>query len=189
MPNDPQLLSRRTALRAVALAAGTATVVTAAAGCDDSPASSGTPNATKSQDGKGGSEPPSPSTDPAVVAALTTAATQVAQLSLRYSSVSQAYPALRAQLAPGVSFHADHVAKLKELAGDEPPQPGKLPALPKGSAAALADLATREQKLSIAHAVAASKLSGPAARLLAMIAASENQLAAVLTVKKKQGAQ
>ncbi|GAA1610063.1 hypothetical protein GCM10009789_75540 [Kribbella sancticallisti] len=183
MPNDPHLLSRRTALRAAALAAGTATVV---AGCDDSPAQSGTPGATSGQDGKGGTEPPTPSTDPAVVAALTLAATQVTQLSLRYSAVSQAYPALRARLTPAVTFHAQHVARLKEAAGSEPPQAGKLPPLPKGSAAALADLASREQKLSVAHAVAAAKLSGAPARLLAMVAASESQLAATLTVKKKQ---
>jgi hypothetical protein len=178
-------LSRRTALRAAALAAGTATVVAAASGCDDSPGSSGTPGASKGADGKG-DKTTEPSTDPAVVAALTLAATQVTQLSLRYSSVGQAYPALRSQLAPGVTFHAEHVAKLKEAAGSEPPQAGKLPPLPKGAAAALADLAVREQKASIAHAVAASKLSGAPARLLAMIAASENQLAAALTVKKKQ---
>lgn len=161
-------------------------MVAAAAGCDDSPASTGTPGASKGADGKGDKNAPEPSTDPAVVAALTLAATQVTQLSMRYSSVGQAYPALRAQLAPGVNFHAEHVAKLKEAAGSEPPQAGKLPPLPKGSAAALADLAVREQKASIAHAVAASKLSGAPARLLAMIAASENQLAATLTVKKKQ---
>ena len=185
MPIDPQLLSRRTALRAAALAAGTATLVT---GCDDSPASSGTSGTKNGQAGKGGTVPPTPGTDPAVVAALTTAATQITQLSLRYSSVRQAYPALRTQLSPGAGFHTEHVAKLKEAAGTEPPQPGKLPPLPKGSAAALADLASREQKLSVTHAVAAAKLTGAPARLLAMIAASESQLAASLTVKKKQAA-
>jgi hypothetical protein len=183
VPNDPQLLSRRTALRAAALAAGTATLV---AGCDDSPGQSGTQGATKGPDGM--EQPPSPTKDPAVVAALSLAATQVAQLSLRYSSVRQAYPALRTQLATAVTYHADHAAKLKEAAGTEPALPGKLPAVPKDAAAALADLSSRELKLSVTHATAAVKLSGAPARLLAMVAASESQLAATLT-KKKQAAQ
>jgi hypothetical protein len=47
----------------------------------------------------------------------------------------------------------------------------------------VADLAAREQKLSVAHATAAVRVSGPAARLLASIAASEAQLAATLARK------
>lgn len=123
-----------------------------------------------------------------MVAALTTAAVQIAQLASRYSKVSHAFPAVRSQLSPGVRLHAAHLAKLKEVSGAEPPQPAKLPALPKTASAAVADLATREQKLVIAHAVAAARLSGTPARLLAMVAASESQLAATLT-KKKQAAQ
>lgn len=155
------------------------------AGCDDKPDQPGTRGAAGGPDG---TSQPAPSTDPAVVAALTTAAVQIAQLALRYSEVGRAFPAVRAQLSPGVRLHAAHLAKLKEVSGAEPPQPGKLPALPKAAAAAVADLATREQKLAVDHAVAAAKLSGTPARLLAMVAASESQLAATLT-KKKQAAQ
>ena len=123
-----------------------------------------------------------------MVAALTTAAVQIAQLALRYGNVGQAFPDVRSRLSPGVRLHAAHLAKLKEVSGAEPPQPGKLPALPTTASAAVADLATREQKLAVAHAVAAARLSGTPARLLAMVAASESQLAATLT-KKKQAAQ
>ncbi|ADB32001.1 cell divisionftsk/spoiiie [Kribbella flavida DSM 17836] len=179
MPNDARRLSRRTALRTAALVAGAAAL---ASGCDDEPDRSGTPGASTGPDGS--VQAPEPSADPEVVAALTTAATQIQQLALRYSSTSQTFPALRTRLSSGVRSHAAHVAKLKELGGFEPPQPGKLPPLPKASAAALADLASREQRLSVAHATAAAKLTGPPARLLATIAASESQLAAVLTAKK-----
>jgi hypothetical protein len=168
-------------LRTAALATGVAAVPVLATGCQDTPDRSGTPGVTE---GLGGTSQPPPSTDPAVVAALTTAATQIEQLALRYSAVGQAFPALRAQLANGVSFHAAHVAKLKEVGGFEPPQPGALPALPKAAAAALADLAGREQKLSVAHATAAAKVPGQAARLLAMVAAAESQLAITLTKKR-----
>ena len=175
----PASLSRRTALRTAALAAGSAALLT---GCDDEPDRSGTPGATETP---GATSQPPPSTDPAIVAALMTAATQVEQLTLRYSTISQAFPTLRNQLATGVKHHASHVARLKEVGGSEPAQPGKLPALPKTATAALADLASREQKLSVAHATAAAKVTGQAARLLAMVAASESQLAATLTPPKK----
>jgi hypothetical protein len=162
--------------------AGSATLLT---GCDDTKDRSGTPGA---GEGTGGTSAPPPSTDPVVVAALTSAATQVAQLSLRYSQVIQAYPKLRSQLAAGVKNHAAQFAELKEVGGFEPPQPGKLPAVPGSSAAAVADLAGREQKLSVGHATAAAKLSGEAARLLAMLAAAESQLAATLTAAGKKKA-
>ncbi|MEV6284713.1 cell division protein FtsK [Kribbella sp. NPDC051770] len=183
MPHVPFLLSRRAALRTVAAVAGASVLAT---GCDDDKPATGTPDASKGPDGA--VQPPAPSTDPAVVAALTVAATQVEQLALRVSAAGQALPALRAQLAPAVQSHAAHVAKLKELGDFDPPQPGKLPALPKTTTAVLADLAAREQRLSVAHATAAGKLSGEAARAMAMIAASESQLAAVLTPKKKASA-
>ena len=118
-----------------------------------------------------------------IVAALQTAATQVQQLALRYSTVSQTFPSLLNQLATGVNYHASHLTRLKQIGALRPAQPGKLPALPTNSAAALADLAGREQKLSVVHATAAAKLSGQAARLLASIAASESQLAATLSRK------
>lgn len=152
-------------------------------GCDDQPTSSGTPGAPEAS----GNQPEAtPSTDPVLVAALLTAAGQVQQLSQRYSAIGQTFPALRPQLATGIKHHAAHVAKLKELGGSEPTAPaGKLPAVPKTAAAALAELASREQKVSVAHATAAGKVNGPAARLLAMVAASESQLAAALTPPKK----
>lgn len=159
-----------------------ATLLTA---CEDAKDKTGTPGVTE---GPGGPTPPPPSTDPVVVAALTAAATQVQQLSLRYSAISQAFPKLRAQLATGVKLHAAQTAELKKVGGFEPPQPGKLPALPKDAAAALADLAGREQKLSVSHATAAVQVSGEAARLLAMLAASESQLAATFTVPAKKKA-
>lgn len=176
---EPPRLPRRAVLRSAAALAATATLLT---GCEDEKDKTGTPGTTE---GPGGPTPPPPSTDPAVVAALTAAATQVEQLSLRYSAVSQAYPKLRAQLAAGVRNHAAQFAKLKEVGGFEPPQPGKLPALPATAVAALADLAAREQKLSVSHATAAAKVSGEAARVLAMLAAGESQLAAMLAPKKK----
>lgn len=179
---DPSRPSRRTTLRTAALLAGSVALAT---GCDDEPDRSGTPGSTE---GPGGPTQPPPSTDPVIVAALMTAATQVQQLALRYSTIGQAFPALRGRLAMGVKHHAAHVAKLKEVGGSEPARPGQLPPVPKTTAAALADLASREQKLSVAHATAAAKVSGPAARLLAQVAASESQLAAALAPPKKKAA-
>ncbi|MEU0096421.1 cell division protein FtsK [Kribbella sp. NPDC006257] len=179
MQTEPPRLPRRAVLRSAAALAATATLLT---GCEDEKDKSGTPG---TSEGPGSATPPPPSTDPAVVAALTVAATQVEQLSLRYSEVGQAYPKLRAQLAAGVKNHATQLAGLKEIGGFEPPQPGKLPALPGNAVAALADLASREQKLSVSHATAAAKVSGEAARVLAMLAAGESQLAALLTPRKK----
>lgn len=184
MPNEPLRLSRRAALTTAALASG-AVVLT---GCDDDPSGSGTPGAAKNpKPGQAAEE--TPSTDPVIVAALSTAAAQVTQLSLRYAGISQKFPALRTQLAAGAKYHASHLARLKETAGVQPPAAGKLPALPSTSSAALSDLAKRERAAAIAHAAAAAKVSGPAARLLAMIAAAETQLATTLTPKKKTESQ
>ncbi|WBQ02542.1 cell division protein FtsK [Kribbella sp. CA-293567] len=195
MPNHPEppgrlaaaLVGRRATLRAAALSAGAAVLL---AGCKDDPAQPG-PGATGTAGGgtKGpdGATQPEPSTDPAVVAAISTAAGQAAQAAQRLTAASKAYPALSAQLTTAAKYHAQHLAKLNELSGVAPAAVGKLPALPKSSAAALADLAGREQKLSVAHAAAAAKLSGVPARLLAMVAASEIQLASFLTVKKEAG--
>jgi len=185
VPDDPLRLSRRTALRTTALTAGAVAVLPMVlVGCDDEPAR---PGKTGGADGPDGTSQPAPSTDPAAVAALSMAADQIAQLALRYSSVRQTFPAVRSRLSPGLRLHAAHLAKLKEVSGAEPPQPGQLPPLPKTAAAAVADLATREQKLAVTHSVAAAKLSGTACRLLAMVAASESQLAATLTKKKQVG--
>jgi hypothetical protein len=180
VPNEPLRLSRRAALTTAALVSG-AVVLT---GCDDDPSGSGTPGAAKnSKSGQPGEE--TPGADPAIVAALSTAAAQVTQLSLRFASVGQKFPALRTQLAAGAKYHALHLARLKETAGVTPPAAAKLPALPSTSAAALTDLAKREKAAAVVHAAAAAKVSGEAARLLAMIAASESQLATTLTPKKK----
>lgn len=192
MPNDPEpltrwtaaLVTRRNTLRTAALSAGTAVLL---AGCKDDQGSPATGGESQSGGTKGpdGTQPPEPSTDPAVVAAMSTAAGQVAQVAQRLAAARQRYPALNAQFAVAAKYHAQHLAKLNEVSGTSPAAVGQLPALPKTSAAALADLASTEQKLSVAHAIAAAKLSGPNARLLAMVAASESQLAASLTVKKK----
>jgi hypothetical protein len=192
MPNDPEpltrwsaaVVSRRTTLRTVALSAGTTALL---AGCKDDPGESaggGDSTNAKGPDGK-----PEPSADPAVVATMSAAAGQVAQVAQRLTAASKLYPALSPQLTTAAKYHAQHLAKLNEVSGTGPSTAAPLPALPKGSAAAMADLATREQKLSVAHATAAAKLSGPNARLLAMVAAAESQLATSLTVKKKQAAQ
>jgi hypothetical protein len=152
------------------------------AGCKDEPSSSGTPGSANSSAGQPAEE--TPTTDPAIVAALSTAATLVTQLSLRYTTVGRKFPALRNQLAAGAKYHASHLAKLTETAGVQAPAAGKLPPVPGTSSAALTDLAKREKAAATAHAAAAVKLSGSPARLLAMIAASETQLAATLTPKK-----
>jgi hypothetical protein len=180
VPNEPLHLSRRAALTTAALASGALVL----SGCDDEPGGSGTPDAAgRSNSGQPAEE--TPSTDPVIVAALSTAAAQVTQLSLRYTTMTQKFPALRAQLAAGAKYHAGHLARLKETAGVQAAGAGKLPALPSTSSAALADLAKRERAAAVAHAAAAAKLSGEHARLLAMIAAAETQLAITLTPKKK----
>jgi hypothetical protein len=175
VPTDSLRLSRRAALRTAAVVAGLSAVL---AGCDDEPH-----RESGSSEDPGGDSRSVPSTDPEIVAALQAAANQVQQLALRYNAVGQTFPSLRARLATGVKYHASHLARLTELGGLQSPQPGKLPPLPKRSVKALAELAGREQALALAHATAAAKLSGQAARLLASIAASESQLAATLTMK------
>lgn len=181
MQNDSFRFSRRTALRTAVLAAGASAVV---AGCDGATDRSGTPGSTEDPSG---TTQPAPSTDPVMVAALQAAATQIQQLARAYSTIAQNLPSLRGQLATGVKHHASHLARLTELGALQPAKLGKPPPLPTGAAAALADLAAREQRLSVAHATAAAKVSGQTARLLASIAASESQLAAILTRKKAAG--
>lgn len=179
MPNESRFrVSRRTAISAAVLP-----VPVLLAGCDDTSSSSGTPGARGSTAGQPAEE--TPTTDPVVVAALSTAATQVTRLSLRYTAIGQKFPALRAQLAAGVKYHASHLARLKETDGVAPARLGKQPAVPATTTAALTDLASREKAAAAAHAAAAAKVSGPPARLLAMIAAAESQLSVSLTPKKK----
>jgi hypothetical protein len=188
VPTDPASLSRRTALRAAGVTVGLAAGATLLTGCQDDPEPSGKPGASDSPGSSGspgGTERQAPSTDPAVAAALRKAAGEVQQLAGRYRQVGQAFPALSGRLSTGSKHHAAHLAKLTELGAPRPSAP-KLPAVPTASAAALADLAGREQRMSVIHATAATKLSGPAARLLASIAASESQLAATLGKKATQ---
>lgn len=183
MPNHPADLSRRSALRAVGLTVGVVSGSAVLAGCQSGRDRTGEPGVSDSPGGTARPDERAPSTDPAVLAALQTAAGEVQQLAGRYRQVGQAFPGLRARLATGVQYHAAHLAKLIELGDLRPPGLAKLPPAPKGSTAALADLAGREQKLSVAHATAATRISGPAARLLASVAASESQLALGLAAK------
>ena len=178
MPNEPRL-SRRRALATAALVPG----MVALAGCKDA-AGSGTPGAVNpTSSGKSAGE--TPTTDPAVVAALSTAAAQVTQLSLAFAGVSRKFPALRTQLAAGAKYHASHLAKLKETQGVTAAA-GKAVAVPSTAQAALAALTKQEKAAAVAHAAAAAKLSGAPARLLAMIAAAETQLGTTLAPKQKE---
>ncbi|MFK4089847.1 cell division protein FtsK [Kribbella sp. NPDC020789] len=179
MPNEALRLSRRVALRSVALVSGAVLV----AGCKDDQAGSGTPGAVDPESGK--TVPADkPAVDPAVVAELSTAAGLVSGLASQYTLVGTKYPALKAKLAAGAKFHAGHLAKLQETEGVTAAKPAAKPAAAT-AAAALAALGQLEKQASVAHAAAAAKLSGPQARLLAMIAASELQLASTLTPAKK----
>ncbi|MFI5731540.1 cell division protein FtsK [Kribbella sp. NPDC051587] len=178
MSNEPLRLSRRVALQSVALASGAVLL----AGCKDDQASSGTPGAVDPESGK--TVPATPTVDPAVVAALTTAAGLVNGLVSQYTLIGTKYPALKAKLAAGAKYHASHLAKLQETEGVTAAKPGATSA-PTSAAAALAVLAKLEKQASIAHAAAAAKVSGPQARLLAMIAASELQLGSTLLPTRK----
>jgi hypothetical protein len=180
VPIEPRSVSRRSLLVSAALVPGAVTL----AGCKDDPAGS-TPGAVNpSSSDRRAQETP---TAAAVVAALSAAATQVTQLSLAFAGTSRKFPALRTQLAAGAKYHASHLAKLKETAGVTATA-GKAPAVAGTSAAALTALAKQEKAAAIAHAAAAAKVSGAPARLLAMIAAAETQLATTLTPKKKADA-
>lgn len=170
MPPVHQALADR---RAVLLTAAGAIV--ALTGCDDVRSGGSTPSGSAAASGS-----PTPSHDPAVVAAAGAAATQIQQIVAQYTAVARRHPSVRTQLATPQANRAAHLTRLRRL-GAPAPKPvkaaAKLPAQPK---AALQDLAGREQKLSVAHATAASALSGQAARVLASIAAAEAQLATTL---------
>lgn len=143
----------------------------AVAGCDDTPGSA--PTSTSPRPGASNSQ------DPATVAALLTAATQIQQASGRYAAVVRRHPALGRQLAPAVKHRTAHLARLKALGGAAPTA-AAVKAVPATPAAAVADLVAREQALAVAHGTAAARLSGEPARVLAMIAAGESQLALTL---------
>ncbi|MGW7679939.1 cell division protein FtsK [Kribbella sp. NPDC054772] len=185
MPERRRSLTRRAVVVTAALVPG----AFALTGCKDDPAAgSGTPGAGNGTPSSSqGPAKETPTVDPAVVAALSTAATQVTQLSQYYATLSRKFPALRAQLAAGAKYHVSHLAKLKETQGvaAKATQPPKVPA---SSVAALAALAQQEKLAATAHATAAGKLSGAPARLLATIAAAETQLGSTLAPKKKKAA-
>ncbi|WP_238152785.1 cell division protein FtsK [Kribbella speibonae] len=177
-------LSRRTVFVTAALVPGAA----ALAGCkDDAASGAGTPGTKGAVNGTPTAPGPTeetPTVDPAVVAALSTVATQVTQLSQLYATASRKFPALRAQLAAGAKYHVSHLAKLKETQGVTA-QAAKAVAAASSSQAALTAIAQQEKAAAVTHAAAAVKLSGAPARLLAEIAAAETQLSATLTPKKK----
>ncbi|TDD53758.1 cell division protein FtsK [Kribbella antibiotica] len=183
MPNEPLRLSRRVALQSTAIATGAVLMSGVLAGCKDDQAGSGTPGAVDPGSGKTVPEN-TPTVDPAVVAALSSAAGVVSSLAAQYTLVGTKYPALKPKLAAAAKFHAGHLAKLQETAGVTVPKAPPVPGTGSASGA-LASLAQQEKAASIAHAAAAAKVSGPAARLLAMIAASEVQLGSTLVPTKK----
>lgn len=169
-PVDQALADRRTVLLTTAAAA-----IVALTACDDVRPTGSTPSGPS-----GPGETPTPSRDPAVVAAATAAAVQIQQIVAQYTAVVRRHPTLKAQLATAQRHRATHLTRLRTL-GAAAPKPvssaAKLPAEPK---VALHDLAGREQKLSVVHAAAAAGLSGRPARILASIAAAEAQLATTL---------
>ncbi|MFF0271030.1 cell division protein FtsK [Kribbella sp. NPDC004536] len=177
-------LTRRAVVATAALVPGAAVL----AGCKDDPSAGSGPSGTKGAvNGTTTSPDPAtetPTADPAVVAALSAAATQVTQLSQLYATASRKFPALRAQLAAGAKYHATHLAKLKETQGVTA-QATKAAVL-ASSQAAIATIAKQERAAATAHVAAAAKLSGAPARLLAEIAASETQLGATLTPAKNK---
>jgi len=174
--------------RAVVVTAALLPGAVALTGCKDDPgAGSGTPGAVNGTRSSQGSAGETPTVDAAVVAALSTAATQVTLLSQLYATTSRKFPALRTRLAAGAKYHANHLAKLEETEGVAA-KAVKAPVAPGTSVAALAAIAKQEKAMATAHAAAAAKLSGPPARLLATIAAAEVQLGATLSPPQKKGA-
>ncbi|WP_238174130.1 cell division protein FtsK [Kribbella kalugense] len=181
---------RRPTRRAMLVTAALVPGAAALAGCkDDAAAGAGTPGAVNGTPSSGSPGPTAetPTVDPAIVAALSAAATQVTQLSQLYATVSRKFPALRAKLAAGAKYHASHLVKLKETQGVAAATT-KAPAAPATSVAALAAIAKQEAVAAATHAAAAAKLSGASARTLAMIAAAETQLSSSLTPPKKKDA-
>jgi hypothetical protein len=168
----PGPLSRRTAML---LGAGATGLVIA--GCEDS-SPPGKPSGGSSHGGR-----TTPTRDPAEVAALRAAAGSLQQLVTRYDAVVRRHPPLRARLAGPRKLHTAHLARLRSLGGVPAATTSTAKAVPAKAAAALAELASTEQRLTVAHATAAAQRSGEAARLLAMIAASQTQIAVALRRK------
>jgi hypothetical protein len=133
----------------------------------------------KSSGGSSHGAQTTPTRDPADVAALRTAAGNLQHLVARYDAVIRSHPPIRARLAGPRKLHTAHLTRLRSLGAV--PTSGKptAKAVP-AQAVALAEIASTEQRLSIVHATAAAQRSGETARLLAMIAASQTQIAAAL---------
>ena len=181
------MLERRLTRRAAVVTAVLVPGAVALTGCkDDAAAGAGTPGAVNGgpSSSKGPAEE-TPTVDPAVVAALTLAATQVTQLSQLYANMSRKFPALRAQLAAGAKYHVSHLAKLKATEGVAA-KAAKAVVVPTSSVAALTTLAKQEAIAAATNAAAAAKLSGAPARLLAEIAAAQTQLSSTLTPPNKK---
>jgi len=173
----PGVPSRRAVLRTAALAT---TGVAALAACDDTGL-----GGSKSSGGAGSSKgsspaPQTPTQDPAEVAALSAAAAALRQLSSRYAAVAKRYPALAARLSGPRALHAAHLPRLTALGGKAGTTTPPIKPVPAKAALALAELVATEQRLSVTHSTAAVARSGAAARLLAMVAASQAQIAVTL---------
>lgn len=175
MPSYPP---RRAVVRALALTAAAAAL---ASGCDDAgPGGSG-------RSGSPGGPAATPTRDPQVVAAMRAADGRLRQLATRYDAVVRRHPRLATPVAAARRHHAVHLARVRALGGiaatpaPKPTAPAvPATAVPATAAAALDELAATEQRQAIAHATAAPKLSGEPARVLAMLAASQTQLAVAL---------
>jgi hypothetical protein len=172
-----QQLSRRTVVRsslgAAALAVGGTAVLS---GCEDA-APGAEPSAGGSRSGTGD---PGTAQDPAEVAALRAATGQLTLLAARYVAVQKRHPTLAARLAAARKLHDAHLARLRGLGGSAPAPKPAAKAVPVTAAKALAELVATEQRLCTAHATAAARRSGTAARVLASIAASQAQIAVAL---------
>jgi len=152
-------------------------LVATLSGCEDTPSGTG-PSGSPVKPGK--SAAGTPPRDPAELAALRSAATSLQQLGSRYDAMLRKHSALRPKLSGARALHTQHLARLKTLGGVPAPVKTPAKAVPAKSAAAVSELVGTEQRLAVAHATAASARSGPAARLLASIAASQTQIAVTL---------
>ena len=168
----PGPLSRRTVVRSAMLGTG----LLAVAACEDA-----APPGRPSGGGSSGAGQTTPARDPAELAALRAAAGNLQRLTIRYDAILRRLPALGGLLAGPRKLHTAHLARLRALGATPAPVTSAPSAVPAKPAAALAELAGSEQRLAVAHATAATQRSGEAARVLAMIAASQTQVAVALS--------
>ena len=190
MPNQPPpgpLLRRRTALGAVLTAGVAAGTAGCTRGVDMRPA-------------RGRSAQPveaTPDVEPDVALAGTVLADEQAVLD-RVRATAEAFPALAKRLAPAEEAHRRHVELLTDAVPDPSPSPSvtavtggaspeaspsasPTPHVPRDRAKALAALARAEDALTLsAKRAAFAAESGAFARVLASMAASAAQQAALL---------